>query len=173
MSGAIPPLPQYAFTARCLVKHRDFTLPYLLFSTSWFIILWAKNDFLNLVKHNAKISLLYPRCSPLLRVELVRLLYEWDVCFRNVSLRIICLKFVTVIENKPPTPSCGSSSWVFLTSPLAFMLSWKITGRRQLFFFFKLTQSGNDLTLWLDHPLGLDVQPDTNSVVSWSEIWDI
>jgi hypothetical protein len=27
MSGAIPPLPQYAFMAWCLVKHRDnFTL---------------------------------------------------------------------------------------------------------------------------------------------------
>jgi hypothetical protein len=32
MSGAITPLPQYAFMAWCLVKHRDnftFTLPYL------------------------------------------------------------------------------------------------------------------------------------------------
>jgi hypothetical protein len=25
MSGAIHPLPQYAFMAWCLVKHRDFT----------------------------------------------------------------------------------------------------------------------------------------------------
>jgi hypothetical protein len=25
MHGAIPPLPQYAFMALCLVKHRDFT----------------------------------------------------------------------------------------------------------------------------------------------------
>jgi hypothetical protein len=31
MSGAIPPIPQYAFMAWCLVKHRDnftFTLPF-------------------------------------------------------------------------------------------------------------------------------------------------
>jgi hypothetical protein len=26
MCGAIPPLPQYAFMASCLVKHRDFTV---------------------------------------------------------------------------------------------------------------------------------------------------
>jgi hypothetical protein len=35
MSGAIPSLPQYAFMAWCLVKHRDnftFTLPYLCYS---------------------------------------------------------------------------------------------------------------------------------------------
>jgi hypothetical protein len=33
MGGVIPPLPQYAFMAWCLVKHRDnFTLPYL---THW------------------------------------------------------------------------------------------------------------------------------------------
>jgi hypothetical protein len=25
MRGAIPPLPQFVFMARCLVKHRDFT----------------------------------------------------------------------------------------------------------------------------------------------------
>jgi hypothetical protein len=30
MSGAIPPLPQYAFVAWCLVKHRDnFTFTFL------------------------------------------------------------------------------------------------------------------------------------------------
>jgi hypothetical protein len=34
MSGAIPPLPQYAFMAWCLVKHRDnFILKHLLLSS--------------------------------------------------------------------------------------------------------------------------------------------
>jgi hypothetical protein len=27
MRGAIPPLPQYAFMARCLIKHRDNFIP--------------------------------------------------------------------------------------------------------------------------------------------------
>jgi hypothetical protein len=29
MSGAIPPLLQYAFTAWCLFKHRDFTFTFI------------------------------------------------------------------------------------------------------------------------------------------------
>jgi hypothetical protein len=31
MSGAIPPLPHYAFMTWCLVKHRDFTFYLLLY----------------------------------------------------------------------------------------------------------------------------------------------
>jgi hypothetical protein len=30
MRGAIPPLPQYVFIARYLVKHRDFTFTFMM-----------------------------------------------------------------------------------------------------------------------------------------------
>jgi hypothetical protein len=37
MSGAIPPFPQYAFMAWCLVKHRDFTF-YFTYATGWLTV---------------------------------------------------------------------------------------------------------------------------------------
>jgi hypothetical protein len=65
MSGDIPALPQYAFMAWCLVKHKDnftFTLPYLR------VIGWKGVDWMLLVQDsnqwraplNREINLLVP-----------------------------------------------------------------------------------------------------------------
>jgi hypothetical protein len=42
MRGATPPLPQYVFMARCLVKHRDNLTLYLLLQQDEFIVIYIK-----------------------------------------------------------------------------------------------------------------------------------
>jgi hypothetical protein len=59
MSGAIPPLPQYAFMAWCLVKHRDnFTFTLVRFKIALFCIRTDgdANGFANLPKKEVTVT---------------------------------------------------------------------------------------------------------------------
>jgi hypothetical protein len=84
MSGAIPPLPQYAFMAWCLVTAKGKLYLYLTFT----------------IKQKVKYRLTFIRVAMLFYKYLNRAVYVWNICYHT--------NFQGHISRVAPTSSlCG------------------------------------------------------------------